>query len=419
LTGITVLEFSQIYAGPFGGMLLADLGADVIKVEPTWGEPWRYTEEFAPGENRSFIALNRGKRGLPLDLATPEGRRIIHRLAETADVVVINARSDVPQALGIDYETLSAMNPGLVYCENTAFGQNGPESHRPGYDIIAQAVTGIMASEGRIEDGVPQQVQSTPLVDFVAAFTIALSVCSALYHRERTGRGQKIETSLMASALALQTSRFINIAAVDDERRTDFLTELERLRREGADYREIDDVYRSKLGPVRIGNIYYRTYQAADGALAVGCLSDSLRKKLLGVLELEDIRFDEGYDPTTEESLAFGGALVLKAEAIFRQRTVAEWVRALDEAGVPVGPVRFVEELMDDPQVLANNLVVDMEHAVAGALKMVGPLMKMSKTPLDLKRASPALGEHTDEILRSLGYSEAEVRDLKDRGVTR
>ena len=403
LMGITVLEFSQIYAGPFAGMLLADMGADVIKVEPTWGEPWRYVEEFAPGENRSFISLNRGKRSLPLDLTTPEGRSIIHRLVKTADVVVINARSDVPRALGIDYETLSALNTRLVYCENTAFGRNGPQSHRPGYDIIAQAVTGIMASEGKIENGVPQQVQSTPLVDFVAAFTIALSVCGALYHRERTGTGQKIETSLMASALALQTSRFINIPAVDDERRTDFLEELGRLRGEGADYRRIDDMYQSKLGPTRVGNIYYRTYRAADGALAVGCLSDRLRKKLLGVLGLEDIRFEERYDPTTEESRTFGDALISRAEAIFEQRTVAEWVRALDEAGVPVGPVRFVEELMDDPQVVANGLVVEMEHAVAGALRMVGPLMRMSETPLDLKRASPALQAQSADSARSEG----------------
>ena len=419
LTGLTVLEFSQIYAGPFAGMLLADMGADVIKVEPPWGEPWRYIEEFAPGENRAFIALNRGKRSLPLDLTTPEGRRIVHRLAESADVVVINARSDVPAALGIDYGTLSSINPGIVYCDNSAFGPTGPGSHRPGYDIVAQAATGIMASEGKLDNGVLRQIESTPLVDFVAAFTMAMSVCGALYHRERTGKGQKIETSLLASALALQTHRFINVAAVDEERRGDFFEQLERLRREGAGYRKIDDVYRDKLGPVRVGNIYYRTYQASDGLLAVGCLSDSLRKKLLRVLGLEDIRFEEGYDPATEASRAFGEALVSRAETILRRRTVAEWVSAFDEAGVPAGPVRFVEELIDDPQVVANGLVVEMEHAVAGALRMVGPLMGMSETPLELERASPALGQHTDEILRSLGYSEAEVLDLKARGVTR
>ena len=175
----------------------------------------------------------------------------------------------------------------------------------------------------------------------------------------------------------------------------------------------------TRLGPVRVGNIYYRTYQASDGLLAVGCLSDSLRKKLLRVLGLEDIRFEEGYDPATEASRGFGEALVSRAEAILRRRTVAEWVSAFDEAGVPAGPVRFVEELIDDPQVVANGLVAEMEHAVAGALKMVGPLMGMSETPLELERASPALGQHTDEILRSLGYSEADVLDLKARGVTR
>ena len=417
LDGIAILEFTEIIAGPFGGMLLGDMGADVIKVEPPWGEPWRFTQEFIPNESKTYISLNRGKRSLPLDLTRPEGREVVYRLLPSIDVVIINSRPDVPLKLGVDYDTLSALNPRLVYCENTAFGRNGPDSYRPGYDIVAQAVTGVMSSEGKVKDGVPQQVQSTAIADFGTGLAIAWGVCAALYSRERTGRGQKIESTLLGTALGVQTGRFLQVAAVDDEPRREFLDLLGRLRARGAGYEEILEHYQG-LSVRRRHNIYYRTYQARDGVLAVGCLSDPLRRRLLEVLELEDIRFDPGYDPESEETETFDRDLAEKAEAIFREKRVGEWLALLDQAGVPAGPVRFVEELIEDDQVVANDLVVELEHSLAGPLKMVGPLLKMSETALAVTRASPALGEHSAEILGQLGYSDEQVRDLKDRGIT-
>ncbi len=419
LDGVTVLEFSEIIAGPYGGMLLADMGADVIKIEPPWGEPWRFQESFIPNESRGFISLNRGKRSLPLNLNRPEAKRIVDQLIPDTDVIVINARPDVPYNLGIDWETLSARNPRLIYCDNTAYGRKGPDSYRPGYDLIVQAVSGLMASEGKIVDGMPRHIVSTPVADYATGIAIAWGVCAALYHRERTGKGQKIETSLMTTALNLQTSRFIQVAAVDDERRAEFADELARDRADETAYEQIYERYLERFSPRRHGfQVYYRTYQAKDGVVAVGCLSDRLRKRVSDLMGLDDIRFEPGYDPHSEETAAFNEALVTKAETLFRERTVDEWLALFDEAGVPAGPVRFAEELTDDEQVVANGDVVELEHSLAGSLKMVGPLLKMTETPLEARSASPFLGEHSSAILARLGYGPDDIQRLIDEGVT-
>ena len=381
LEGIRVLEFTEIIAGPFSGMLLGDMGADVIKVEPPWGEPWRFAFPFLPTESKTFIGLNRSKRSLTLDLTKPEGKEVIYRLILDMDVVIINSRPDVPYNLGIDYETLSEKNPRIIYCENTAFGRSGPDSYRPGYDIIAQAMSGLMASEDKIKDGVPQQVQSTAVADFSTGIAIAWGVSAALFNRERTGKGQKIESTLLGTALAVQTSRFLQIDSIDDEQRQELLETLNALRLAGTPYEEIHKYYREFMDGRRFRGftVYYRTYQTKDGALAVGCLSDPLRKRMLDVLGLEDIRFQPNYDMYSEETKAFNEKLNAQAEAKFLEKTVEDWLATLDEAGVPAGPVRFVEELVDNEQVIANDLVVELEHSLAGKLKMVGPILKMSE----------------------------------------
>ena len=417
LTGVRVLEFSEIIAAPFGGMLLADMGADVIKVEPPWGEPWRLNSPVVPLESKTYISINRGKKSLPLDLSKPAAREIVGRLVPQTDVVIINYRPDVPAKLGIDYEALSALNPRLIYCETTAFGRRGPESARPGYDIVIQAMSGLMAMDGHLQGGVPQVI--TPAVaDFSTGIAIAWAVSAALYNRERTGRGQRVDTSLLGTALGLQANRFLWIEATDTETRQTLLEGLTELRSQGKSYQEMQEHHRAHTFTPLL-NIYYRTYQTRDSVIAVGCLSDPLRKKLLSVLGLHDIRFDAGYDPGSDEALAFAQALHGKAEAIFRQRSAAEWLRDLDAAGVPAGPVRFPEELVDDPQVLANGFQADLDHSLVGRMKMTGPLVQMSETPLEATASSPALGEHTDDLLRDLGYSADDVQGLRDAGVTR
>lgn len=217
--GIRILEFSEIVAAPFAGALLSDMGADIIKVEPPWGDPVRMYQPIVPDESRIFISLNRGKRSLPLDLNQQEARDIVYKLIPQMDVVVINYRPDVPAKLGIDYETLAPLNPRLIYCQNTAFGLEGPHQNRPGSDIVTQSMTGLMTAEGKVLDGVPQLIQSTALADHATGISIAWGVSAALYVREKTGRGQKIEASLMATALAIQTQQLTQIDVVDKEPR--------------------------------------------------------------------------------------------------------------------------------------------------------------------------------------------------------
>ena len=421
LDGVRVLEFTEIIAGPFSGMLLSDMGADVIKVEPPWGEPWRFAQPFMPNESKTFMGLNRGKKSLTLDLTKEEARDIVYKMIPDMDVVIVNSRPDVPYNLGIDFEKLSAINPRLIYCENTAFGRQGPHSSRPGYDIIAQAMTGLMAAEDKIANGVPQQVQSSPLADFSTGITMAWSVCAALYSRERTGKGQKIETTLLGTALALQTMRFMQVEVVDKERTSEFLESLALLREAGTPYEGIQEHYLDTYDPGRrrLGNAYYRTYQTKDGVIAIGCLSDPLRKRMVDLLGLEDIRFQPDYDMYSEETRQFNLRLVAKVEELFLRRSVTEWLELLDAAGVPAGPVRYVEELLDDEQVTSNGLVVELEHSLAGTVTMVGPILKMSETPLRAQSASPALGESTIDILHGLGYDDDDLSKLREKGIIR
>ena len=418
LSGIKVLEFSEYIAGPFAGMLLSDLGADVIKIEPPGGEPWRHASPFMPNESRNFISLNRGKRSLPLDLKRPEAREIVYKLLEDTDVVLVNARPDVAARLGIDYETLSAKRPVLVYCDNTAFGRTGPDRHRPGYDLIAQAITGLMASEAKTEDGLPVRIQSTPVADFATGMAMAWGVCAALYHRERTGRGQMVETTLLGTALAFQTMVFTQVEAIDQGPREGFLKALDALRESAAPFDDIIEEYRVQRSPWRERDPFYRAYQASDGVVVVACLSQRLRRRLLDVLGLEDPRFEPGFDPESADVDALDVDLAERARPVFMGRTVADWLDTFDQAGVPAAPVKLPDELLSDDQVKANELVVDLDHSLAGEVKMVGPILKMSDAPLSASKASPALGEDTAEILGHLGYTAGEVQRLVDEGTT-
>ena len=418
LAGVKILEFTQIIAGPFGGMLLADMGADVIKVEPLEGEPWRLALQFIPGESKTYMSLNRGKRSLPLNLTKREAVRIVYDMIPEIDVVIVNVRPDVPANLGIDYETLSTINPRLIYCDNTAFGRKGPDSYRPGYDLIIQAMSGMMAAEGKIRDGVPQLITSTAVADFSTGIAIAWGVCAALFHRERSGQGQRIDTSLLASALSVQTGSFMEIESVDREERDEFLAVLRAMRETGAPYSDIDEQHQQMLNPFRRGNVYYRTYQAKDGVLAVACLSNRLRRRVADVLGIEDPRFEPGYDPMAPQVVDLSDELVRQAETLFAEKTVDEWLQVLDSVGVPAGPVRYIQEIPGDEQITANGLAVELEHSVAGRVKMVGPMIQMSETPLEARSASPALGEHTDEILSAMGYSMEEIMGFKQNGAT-
>ncbi len=419
LADIRILEFTENIAGPFAGMLLSDMGADIIKVEPPEGEPWRLFVQFVPTESRGYISLNRGKRSLTLDLTRPQAQEVVRRLVLDMDVVLVNYRPDVAAKLGIDYETLSAGNPRLIYCDNTAFGRKGPQAHRPGYDIIAQGLSGVMATEGKMQDGVPL-MSAIPVADFSTGIMMAWSVSAALFARERTGRGQRIETTLLGSALALQTGQFQLVESVDREWRDEFLERLEQSRPEGQDFEELREFLLRARPVLRIGNIHYRVYKTKDSYIVIGALSAALRKKLCSAIGVEDERIDNpDWDPTKPESREYSKKLVEQAEAIFGERTTEQWLALFDERGVPAGPFKFTQELMDDPQVLANDLQVEVEHSLVGTVHMVGPPLQMTDTPLAVQGPSPALSEHTDDILSSLGYGEEQISSLREAGVVR
>lgn len=422
LEGVRVADFTQIIAGPLAGRILGEMGADVIKIEPPGGEPWRLTQRFTPPdstkpESRTFMVYNRGKRSLPLDLTKPEAQDILSRLVQQIDVVLVNFRPDVAVKLGVDYETLSARNPRLVYCELTAYGRRGPDAHRPGYDMIIQAMTGMIASETKTVDDVPSWVWSSPLIDTASGVAIAGSVSAALYARERTGVGQKIETTLLGQALNLMGARFLHVERLDREAREKTLQDIHERREAGASFDELVQLSPGSRRREHHGNIYYRVYMTADAPIAVGCLSQPLRLRLLETLGLTDESMAPDWDPSKPESREYTRNLEGQAEELFRSKPSAEWLDILADQNIPAGPIRFIEEMYDDPQVVANDLVDVVEHSREGPVRMVGPYARFSGTPLPHAPPSPSLGEHTAEILEWLGYSDDEVKRMRDARV--
>ncbi|MDA1256488.1 MAG: CoA transferase [Chloroflexi bacterium] len=417
LDGVRVVEFSEIIAAPVSGVLLSDLGADVIKVEPPWGDPWRDGGgRFAEHESRAFIAVNRGKRSIQLDLTTDDGRAAAHRLVKTADIVVTNHRPDVPAKLGIDYDTLSGVNPGLIYCEASAYGLKGPYAGGPGYDVLAQGFSGIIPSEGIMWRGVPRMIRATPFVDFTTGYAIVQSVCAALYYREKTGQGQKIGTSLLANALTLQSGHLARIPGNPTQPQRWHDDDLPVLESAGMPYGEINDLYNETRWFPSALLIYYRPYQTADALIAIACLSEPLRKRMADCVGFTDRRFDPGYDLEAPESVAFADRLLVEVEELMRGKSSEEWLRLFHAAGVPAMPVQFVEGLLENEQVIANDLVIEQDHHAGGKMQLVGPLSNWSKSPPEAKRPSPALGEHTGEVLAELGYSAEEIAALLESG---
>lgn len=415
LDGIRVLEFTQIIAGPLGCQFLADLGAEVIKIEPPSGEPWRLAAQFIPLESKTFIGLNRGKKSLAINLANEKSREAIHRLVNEIDVVVINYRPDVAKRLEIDYETLSAIKSDIIYLDNTAWGREGHLADRPGYDIVVQAFSGMMSSVGKVTDAGAPQV-GPAYADTTTGYAICSGVLAALFHRERTGEGQKVETSLLINALTTHMSAFHSVPVADQIQRDSFLQMLSESRDTGIPYLDVLRKRDELLKTAAQGNVYYRVFETADGAIAIGALSASLREKVRTTVGFEHNRDEDGYDPQNQAQLAIDASVIAHVEGIFAGHNTDEWERILTAGGVPCAPVKFVQELLEDEQVISNNYVIELEHELAGPIKMQAPPWKMSKTPPAPRGASPTLGRHTDELLAEVGYSESEIADLRQNG---
>lgn len=420
LQGVRVLELTQIIAGPFCGMNLADLGADVVKIEPPEGEAMRALGGFMPGESKGFHSLNRGKRSLVVDLHEERGRAVVHRLMPAFDVFVINSRPGVSARIGVDYETLRALRPDLIYMENTGYGTRGPSAERSGSDIIAQAYSGLMAGDGKVDEyGAPQLITSTAPADYAAGLAAAMGICAALFHRERTGEGQYVATSLLGAAMALQGGVSSRLPVFDAIVREPMLERVNAARAQGASYAEIlearGDLFKMLGGAFRL---YYGGYQVKDGAIILGALTPHNRDQMRAALGVDDDRSDgpdyNAYDPANAPVLAAIGDHI---RATMLTRTMDEWVAAFDAAGAPVSKVNLPEEMSDDRQVQALGCMLDLEHDLSGPEQMVGPPLEMSRTPVGARVASPPLDRDTDALLLEHGFGEDEVQALRSAGV--
>jgi formyl-CoA transferase len=369
-------------------MNLADMGADVIKVEPPGGEETRRGSVQKNGHSGSFNAINRNKRSLTVDLKKPEGVEIIHRLARTADVFVQNYRPGAAQRLGVAYEDLRALNPRLIYCSISGFGATGPYASRGGYDLIAQGMSGIISVTGE-EDGPPAK-SGVPLSDLAAGLFGAYGILSALEHRERTGEGQLVDTSLLEAAMALTVW-------------------------ESTEYWSTGRTPRA-LGSAHRLAAPYQALRASDGWFTVGANNPKLFEALSRAIGRPDLLSDARF-AAPEGRLEHRRALAAEIEKTTLAEPRAHWLARLDAEGVPSGPINTYPEALSDPHTLARNMVVDLVHPGAGPIKNLGVPVKLSDTPGAVDRPAPLLGEHNDTILAELGYGETERQALRAHGV--
>ncbi|MEZ4554686.1 MAG: CoA transferase [Dehalococcoidia bacterium] len=418
LDGIRVLEVSQIVVGPYCGMMLADLGAEVLKIEPPGGEGGRLIGGFMPGESKSYHALNRGKRSLVLDLQRPEAQALVQRVIPQFDVFIINSRAGVPARLGVDYETLCKVRADLVYMENTGYGDEGPSAQRAGSDIVAQAFSGLMAGEGKVNEyGAPKQITSTAIGDFATGLAAAMGICAALYRRSLSGQGDHIKTSLLATALSIQGGNVGKLPVSDEIYQRPILEDVARLRAEGAPWADIVQARDSRRRTGGAFANYYNTYRVKDGAITLGALTPRNHQQMRGVLGITD---DPMLHPDFNAADPAWAAKVEVLAAYIREtmltRTMDEWIEAFDAVGAPASKVNIPEEMADDPQVQAMGYMIEVDHSVTGPERWPGPVTRHRNFPTGTSRPSPALGQHSDEALLELGLTAAEVSALRACG---
>ncbi|MCX7273475.1 MAG: CaiB/BaiF CoA-transferase family protein [Burkholderiales bacterium] len=401
LSHIRVLDLSRVLAGPWCGQNLADLGAEVIKVERpktgddsrAYGPPWM---KNADGEETSegayFMAANRGKKSLTINLNHAEGQRLVRELAAQCDVLIENYKYGDLERYGLGYAALAEINPGLIYCSVTGFGQTGPYRERPGYDFMAQGMAGLMSLTGE-PDGAPgagPMRVGVPVIDIFTGMYATIAICAAVANRAVTGKGQHLDVALLDSCVALLANQGMTYLATGES-------------------------------PKRIGNTHpsivpYQVFPTADGAIILACGNDNLFSRFCKVAGREDLisdaRFAKNVDRVRNRT-----TLVPILEEVFRQRGTEAWVEALEEAGVPSGPINNVAQAFANPQVQARGMQIELPHPLAGTVPLMGSPMKFSGTPIEHKLAPPVLGQHADEILeKMLGLGESERARLRAAG---
>jgi crotonobetainyl-CoA:carnitine CoA-transferase CaiB-like acyl-CoA transferase len=386
LSGVTVLDLCSYLAGPYGCTLLADLGADVIKIESPQGDMLRQFPSSLPGEARFFLGTNRGKRAVVLDLKQPEGLAVLHRMVESADVLVENFRPSVPARLGIDYPRLKKINARLVYAALTGYGDKGPLSEKGGFDQVLQSLTGMAVFQGGGPDK-PQLVLGSVL-DYFTSALLAYGVAAALFHREKSGKGQYLSLSLLRSALTIQAGRFV---WAESEGR---------------------DVARDS-GTGGLTGIH----PTKDGALYISVHSNHFWAALCELIGRPEL----AQDPrciSMRSRAEHAAELVPELRATLAERSAREWEEIFGER-VPCATVRPIEDMFDHPQVLAEELVTTLDHPVIGHYRTMTKPIKFSETPGPEPSAAPIFAQHTDEVLAGYGYSAGEIAALRERGVVR
>jgi crotonobetainyl-CoA:carnitine CoA-transferase CaiB-like acyl-CoA transferase len=389
LKGIKVVELAQIMAGPTCGMLLADMGADVIKVEklPGGDDTRSYTEPSIKGESAAFMMLNRNKRGIAVNLKTPGGLEVVKRLLADADVVTENYRKGTLDKLGLGYDVLQRINPRLVYCVVSGYGRTGPYADKGGFDLIAQGFGGLMSITG--EPGGEPVKSGSPIADINAGILAALGIVAALHARATTGRGQMVDTSLAEAAIQQtywQSAIF-------------FAT----------------GVNPGPSGSAHILTAPYQAFPTSDGWINVGGANQANWERIVKVIGRPELAQDERFRTNGDRMKNLAALTPLIAERL-KSRSSADWIREFEAAGVPVGPVNKIGEMLADPQVRAREMVVEVDHPRAGRTKALGLPIKFSETPGEITRAAPLLGQHTREVLATLGYSSAEIDRLGAEG---
>jgi formyl-CoA transferase len=383
LTGIRVLDVTQVMAGPFCAMQLCDMGADVIKVEPPVGDSTRYMAGAKGHDSPGFNAVNRGKRGIVLDLKSSAAQRAFRRLARQCDVVIENYRPGVMARFGLDYAALSKENPRLVYASISGYGQTGPDASKGGFDLVAQGVSGLMSVTG--QPGGPPTKVGVPLTDLAAGLFALAGILAALHYRSTTGQGQFIDTSLLEAGLALSLW-------------------------ESAEY------FATGVPPEPLGSAHrmfapYQAIRCADGYITLGAATDRLFGRLSELLGHADWARDPRFADNTRR-VQNRSALAALIEGVTTTRPRRHWLTVLEQAGIPCGPINSYAEAFADPHVLARDMVIGVQHPSLGALKMPGSPLKMSETPTDARRRAPLLGEHTREVLLEAGFNNDEVAEL-------
>ena len=390
LVGLKVIELAHIMAGPVCGLMLADMGADVIKVEkiPGGDDSRRFLPPDVGGESAAFMMMNRNKRGIAVNLKSEAGRGVVRRLLRDADVVIENYRRGTMERLGLGYESLRKANPGLIYCEISGFGRTGPYADRGGFDLIAQGMSGLMSITGEGEGRPPVKV-GAPVTDITAGILAAMGILAATVERQRTGRGQRVDTSLFEagivhtywqSAIAFATGRSPG-----------------------------------PMGSAHPLNAPYQAFRTADGWLTLGAANQTNWLRLLDVLEAQDLADDPRFTDNAGR-IAHLAELQETLATILRSRATADWLARLEAAGVPAGPVLSVGQMHDDPQVIARAMVVAPDHARLGPVKVLGLPVKFSDTPGQVAVGAPLFGQHTREVLHEHGYRGADIDRLLAEG---